>query len=153
MLVPTSLRDESLQGHPMPPRTTQESYRPRASDRTMVGNAATVTLVSFGSRSGPSRLQDHPRSLKPMAPLRTEKQTGIARPSRGAGCRDTCSQRWTTGEVFVLTSPFIGHSDNRCQPVDTELDIGLTLHVFHSHHNFHSLNDRFPLPPAWGVLR
>ena len=39
---------------------TQESYTPRASDRTMVGNAATVTLVSFGSRFGRSRLQDHP---------------------------------------------------------------------------------------------
>ena len=30
----------------MPRRTTQESHRPRASDRTMVGNAATVTACS-----------------------------------------------------------------------------------------------------------
>jgi hypothetical protein len=54
MLVPASLRDASLRGHSMPPRTTQQSHRPRASDRTMVGNAATVRLVGFGSRIGPS---------------------------------------------------------------------------------------------------
>ena len=41
--------------HPMPPRTTQESYRPRVSDRTMVGNSATVTLASFANRRAPSR--------------------------------------------------------------------------------------------------
>src|SRR4029077_17149889 len=37
---------------PMPPRTTEESYRPRVSDRTMVGNSAIVMLVSFKKRMG-----------------------------------------------------------------------------------------------------
>ena len=36
----------------MPPRTTEESYRPRVSDRTMVGNSAIVMLVSFKKRMG-----------------------------------------------------------------------------------------------------
>jgi hypothetical protein len=44
------LRAPSLYKHPMPPRMTEESYRPRVSDRTMVGNSATVTLASFANR-------------------------------------------------------------------------------------------------------
>jgi hypothetical protein len=36
----------------IPPRTTEERYRPRVSDRTMVGNTAIVTLVSFRKRMG-----------------------------------------------------------------------------------------------------
>src|SRR5207245_1713791 len=36
MLGPVCLGPES-QGYSMPPRTTQESHRPRVSDRTMVG--------------------------------------------------------------------------------------------------------------------
>jgi len=35
-----------------PPKPIQESYRPRVSDRTMVGNTAIVTLVSFRKRMG-----------------------------------------------------------------------------------------------------
>ncbi len=42
----------SLRYYPMPPRTTEESYRPRVSDRTMVGNSAIVMLVSFKKRMG-----------------------------------------------------------------------------------------------------
>ena len=42
----------SLRYDPMPPRTTEESYRPRVSDRTMVGNSAIVMLVSFKKRMG-----------------------------------------------------------------------------------------------------
>jgi hypothetical protein len=76
-----------VSGPPYAPRTTQESYRPRASDRTMVGNSATVTLVSFGIRFGRSQLQDHARRRKPIASLRTEKQIGIACPSKGLDAR------------------------------------------------------------------
>src|SRR4029077_2755560 len=72
-----------------------------------LANAATVTLVSFGSRFGPSRLQDHLGGGSQWHRFAQRSQTGIARPSRGAGCRDMCSQRWTAGEVFLLTSPFI----------------------------------------------
>jgi len=42
----------SLQADPMPPRMTQQSCRPRVSDRTMVGNSAIVMLVSFKKRMG-----------------------------------------------------------------------------------------------------
>ena len=42
--------------NPMPLRTTPKSYRPRVSDRTMVANRATTTLVSFKK---PGRHHDH----------------------------------------------------------------------------------------------
>jgi uncharacterized membrane protein len=45
----------SLYKHSMPPRIAQESYRPQVSDRTMVGNSATVTLARFANRRTPSR--------------------------------------------------------------------------------------------------
>jgi hypothetical protein len=41
-----------LRYYPMLRRTTQESYRPRVSNRTMVGNSAIVMLVSFKKRMG-----------------------------------------------------------------------------------------------------
>ena len=44
----------SLYKHSMPPRITEESYRPRVSDRTMVGNSATDTLASFRNPRAPS---------------------------------------------------------------------------------------------------
>jgi len=53
----------SLYKHSMPPRITQESYRPRVSDRTIVANAATVTLASFRTRRVPLMLY----SCKPHA--------------------------------------------------------------------------------------
>jgi hypothetical protein len=37
----------SLHSHPMPPRITEESYRPRVSDRTMVANSATRLACEF----------------------------------------------------------------------------------------------------------
>jgi hypothetical protein len=42
-------------GHRMPSRTTQESYRLRVSDRTMVADFATVTLVRFKKPMAPTR--------------------------------------------------------------------------------------------------
>lgn len=67
----------------MASRTTQESYRPRASDGAMVGNAATVTLISFGNRFGTVMIAGLPREGNQSDRLRTEKQPGIARPSMG----------------------------------------------------------------------
>jgi hypothetical protein len=40
----------------MPFRITQESYRPRVSDRTMVGTLPTALLVSFRSRTARHRM-------------------------------------------------------------------------------------------------
>ena len=49
---------------------------------------------------------------KPISSLRTEKQTGIARPTRGAGCQPKQFLAPDSGRsVFFLTSPLIGHSD------------------------------------------
>jgi hypothetical protein len=48
----------SLRFHPMPPRITKESHRPRVSDRTMsyrVSERITVTLGCFKKRMAPSR--------------------------------------------------------------------------------------------------
>ena len=47
---PSCASAPSLSSHPMPFRITQESYRPRVSDRTMVGALPTDLLASFRSR-------------------------------------------------------------------------------------------------------
>jgi hypothetical protein len=46
-LGPVCLRHRVSNKNPMPPRITQESYRPRVSDRTMVGNSATRHACPF----------------------------------------------------------------------------------------------------------
>src|SRR5690349_11862739 len=110
MLVPTSLMDESLQSQPMPPRTTQHSYRPRASDRTMVGNAATVTLVSFGNRFDHHDCRITLRAGNHWHPPQREANRNGTSKQR-AGCRDKCSHVGLREKYFFLTSLFIGHSE------------------------------------------
>lgn len=49
----------SLPGYSMPPRTTEKSYRPRVSDRTVVAvDSTTDRLLSFTNRRSKFRLQD-----------------------------------------------------------------------------------------------
>jgi hypothetical protein len=69
-------------------------------------------LVQFREPNRPITIAGSPRRRKPIAPLRTEKQTGIARPSRGLDAAKTVLAPGSGRSVFRLTSPFIGHSDN-----------------------------------------
>ena len=49
----------------------------------MVGNAATVTARSVSGAESPITTAGLLQGRKPISSLRTEKPTGIARPSRG----------------------------------------------------------------------
>jgi len=76
----------SLHFDPMPPRTTQESCRPRVSDRTMVGNSATRLACEF-QRTELRRHDEHetPTGRKkhggPVAPRLTGPLHGRAQRS------------------------------------------------------------------------
>src|SRR6516164_6671661 len=106
----------------MPPRITQESYRPRVSDRTMVGNAATVTLASFRNRRAPSRpgKWNHRDGREPCPFARRRATVSLGQATRR---RERPFKQWgwmprpkylrhrAKGEIFLLTSPFIGLAD------------------------------------------
>src|SRR5437879_11620578 len=77
----------------MPPRTTRKSYRPRVSDRTMVGTAQPLCL----SRQKPKASIYHTRSTQGKA----KSQRLIT--TRGWMTRSLP----VAGEVFFLTSSFI----------------------------------------------
>jgi hypothetical protein len=83
----------SLYKHPMPPRMTEESSRPRVSDRTMVSNSATVTLASFANRRATVSTETmEPQGEENFAAHATKRKT-TASPKEckfnlGAGCRD-----------------------------------------------------------------
>ena len=109
------LRPPSLSTDPMPPRITQKSDRPRASNRIMVGQSQPCCLLRLKARpaSSPTAMHrnwTHPRGL--TAALRNEHTTASSEASgnlgRGAGCQDefrlVASRE---GELFLLTTPFI----------------------------------------------
>jgi hypothetical protein len=98
----------SLRFNPMPPRTTQQSCRPRVSDRIMVGTLANaiVCLHSFQSRTR--------RAASRHETFGSERSTGLVsspnesrttplQVSRGAGCigQHPCSPRGEA-EAFFL---------------------------------------------------
>src|SRR5215475_2373560 len=82
----------------MPPRITTKSYRPRASDRTMVDTIQPYSLSSF--RTDKKRRHDHtmnrPRSKNPRA---SQHYLGWKAPR-------IFSLLPVAGEVFLLTFPF-----------------------------------------------
>ena len=82
----------------MPPRTTRKSYRPRASDRTMVGTFSTTLLDRVRSRR---RRHDRKMNLQKEKTARASQQNMGWRVSR----RSLLSP--VAGEVFLLTLPFI----------------------------------------------
>src|SRR6202171_360262 len=118
----------SLQLHPMPPRITEKSCRPRVSDRTMVGNSATRLACEFQK----TEWRRHDSDMKP------QRGRSIEGPSlRGLWGRSATGQNgqaaankevsavWSEGwmsknisgvpagrSVFHLTSPFIGLTEN-----------------------------------------
>src|SRR5439155_25872880 len=89
----------SLTGHRMPPRTTQQSHRPRVSDRTMVG-----TLP-------PRCLQPLPHSTKNAAtdgPGYRATPRSTTEPHRAWMSDTYLLHLHAEGEkCFLLTSPFI----------------------------------------------
>src|SRR5256886_6262995 len=89
----------SLTGHHMPPRTTQQSHRPRVSDRTMVG-----TLP-------PRCLQALPHGTKNAAtdgPGYRATPRSTTEPHRGWMSDNYLLHLHAEGEkCFLLTSPFI----------------------------------------------
>src|SRR5947208_13709149 len=88
----------SLTGHRMPPRTTQQSHRPRVSDRTMVGTLPPRCLQALphgtknAATDGPG-YRATPRST-------TEPHTGLD--VRHLPSPSPCGR----GEVFSLDIPF-----------------------------------------------
>src|SRR5439155_2619054 len=95
----------SLTGHHMPPRTTQQSHRPRVSDRTMVG-----TLP-------PRCLQALPHGTKNAAtdgPGYRATPRSTTEPHRGWMSDTYLLHLHAEGEkCFLLTSPFIEPAGKR----------------------------------------
>ncbi len=89
----------SLQADSMPPRMTQESCRPRVSDRTMVGNSATTSACEFQRTEWRHHAAEH-------------ETTGRKRHRSAAYLGGWMSENISGGpagrSVFQLTSPFIG---------------------------------------------
>ena len=82
----------------MPPRITRKSYRPRASDRTMVDRIRPRSLSCFRIR-----MRRHDNEMN----LQTDKRPGGSQHDLGWRARRTSSLLPVAGEVFLLTLPFI----------------------------------------------
>src|SRR6266849_3994675 len=96
----------------MPPRITEEINRPRVSDRTMVANLATTTLVRFKKTKGVVTIT----SMKPLgmgirclaAGARgptTINITGTVAHRAGGWMHESIRGRPAGGEKCLLTSP------------------------------------------------
>src|SRR3974377_58781 len=82
----------------MLPRTTQQSSRPRVSDRTMVGISPPHCLKAQRHRTAQ-------RNFMASTPIVIETRTRTLKPHTGAGCQSkTASLR--KGKVFSLDSHF-----------------------------------------------
>src|ERR1700687_3712218 len=98
--------------HAMPPRTTRNSDRPRASDRTMVDTEDTRTrLPKF-----PDSIGCHHQQMNPTGRANKPEQTSPA--NRGAHLqqvgwtsRQKSSRPSVEAELFFLTSLFIALID------------------------------------------
>src|SRR6266481_5877224 len=82
----------------MPPRITRKSYRPRASDRTMVDTIRPRSLSCFRIR-----MRRHDNEMN----LQTDKRPGGSQHEMGWRARRTSSLLPVGREVFLLTLPFI----------------------------------------------
>ena len=109
---PSCASAPSLSSHPMPFRITQESYRPRVSDRTMVGALPTDLLASFRSRIASTSLCHETPTMgtirSGLAAKKRSRRSALrsAQATRaGAGCarNSTASSR---GRRVPLDIPF-----------------------------------------------
>src|SRR6516162_6695439 len=82
----------------MPPRTTRKSYRPRASDRTMVGHFCNRTACRIRNRR--RRHGSNMNLQKKSTPRTSQHYVGWR-----AGQKSLLLP--VAGEVFLLTLPFI----------------------------------------------
>ena len=82
----------------MPPRTTRKSYRPRVSDRTMVGTAQPLCLFACGTER-----RRHRNSMN----LRRRQIHSASLRYLGWTARRFSQRLPVAGESFLLTSPFI----------------------------------------------
>src|SRR6266404_5291933 len=127
----------------MPPRTTRKSYRPRVSDRTMVG-----TLQPPCLSVSDTEWRRHRRKMKPLG----WKNKSTCRISRTSQISEASGQKksflhyvgWkvrkypATGGVFFLDFPFyrtsqdlaLGHDDHRSYFIDTSVLVAFTILVF-----------------------
>ena len=111
---PSGASAPSLRRHPMPFRITQESYRPRVSNRTMVGTLPTRSACKFQEPNGVDNESCHETigmgTTRPA--LRREKAVQTKwQLARGAGCarNSTASGR---GRKMSLDIPFYRTSQN-----------------------------------------
>ena|SRR5215471_4609231 len=99
----------------MPPRITEESNRPRVSDRTMVANLATTTLVRFKKTKGGVTIT----SMKPLGMGIRCLNASVSGPTTinitetvthrvGGWMHESIRGRPAGGKKCLLTSPFIG---------------------------------------------
>ena len=88
----------SLLVNPMPPRTTRKSYRPRVSDRTMVGLIATTLLAGARMPAGATS------NMKRKIPRDAADRIAVAGPERDVR---NLVPFLRMEKCFFLTSPFI----------------------------------------------
>jgi hypothetical protein len=179
------LQAPSLSINHMPPRTTRKSYRPRVSDRTMVGIAQPLCLfaseaegrryhITMNDESAEKRKSQRLVALlglegKTIPPAPSSRREGISldipfyRTRLSESGRATprtrllrevpnsCFVRWfCSGHVLLLD--WLAPADVfRCSLADETLASPCMFSTAITF--FHSLNDRFPLPPTRGVLR
>src|SRR6516225_10416996 len=101
----------------MPPRITEESNRPRVSDRTMVASLATTTLVRLKKTKGGITIT----SMQPLGmgigclaccceTTYDDQHYGAVAHRAGGWMHESIRSRPAGGEKCLLTSPFIGLS-------------------------------------------
>src|ERR1700688_4715295 len=108
------LRALSLSRNPMPPRTTRKSYRPRVSDRTMVGTAQPLCLLR----------QEPKGRYESTMNLRNRKHHRVSSHYEGWTARPFPLRFAVAGEAFVLTSLFIERDYLRLESSYRLSDIG-----------------------------
>jgi len=81
----------------MPPRTTRKSYRPRVSDRTMVGIYNHAACLRQKRKASSPQKMNHPEEKNPRA----------SQHDMGWKARRTNPLLPVAGEIFPLTFPFI----------------------------------------------
>jgi len=97
----------SLHDNHMPPRMTQESYRPRVSDRTMVGNSATTFAYQFQRTE--RRRHDSEHESTGMG--KGHRGVVALRPAGWAGCRENTDGLRLRKKCFSLDIPLYRTSE------------------------------------------
>src|SRR5215472_14626795 len=114
----------------MPPRTIEESHRPRASDRTMhchssSGQSYWLVVSENDGRRHNSQMEPQGRTID--SPFRTRRQSKTLCLEKatlrvrdyvqtvGLNAETKKDRHRAEGEIFVLTFPFIGLTGFRCR--------------------------------------